>query len=248
MGAFHNDASIKETYLARVRQHRAADELIHGKYWENGRGCAVGCTIHSSVHLAYEVELGIPRMLAWLEDRIFEGLPNAKSLEWPEAFLSSIAVGADLSHVGDHFTIWLLLDEQAGLIRFVKEEDRSVLAHVAALYQRRLAGEAVTEDEWLDVRMTALRADDGDIAFAITDDSAYALASNTFANDTDDAALALAYAAIAADAPSALADAAQSAADAVARKTGDDTRYVYFVRMSEKLLELLASAPVPAEI
>lgn len=42
MLAFHNDASVKEKYLVRVRAHAAADQLIHGAGWENGKGCAVG--------------------------------------------------------------------------------------------------------------------------------------------------------------------------------------------------------------
>src|SRR5690242_9395929 len=97
--AYHGDKEIKAKYLARVRAHIAADELIHGRYWENGKGCAVGCTIHSGNHASYETELGIPRILAKLEDGIFEALDNGRSKKWPEEFLSSIKVGADLSLV-----------------------------------------------------------------------------------------------------------------------------------------------------
>lgn len=84
--AFHGDKKIKHKYLSRVRQHRLEDEIIKGTYWENGKGCAVGCTLHSSNHVAYETELGIPETLARLEDGIFEGLPLKESQEWPENF------------------------------------------------------------------------------------------------------------------------------------------------------------------
>ena len=66
--AFHGKQSVKDFYIERVRAHAAADEIIHGKYWENGKGCAVGCTIHSRTHARYETELGIPLALARLED------------------------------------------------------------------------------------------------------------------------------------------------------------------------------------
>ena len=59
MQAFHNDLKIKEKYLSRVRAHALADEIVKGKYWEGGKGCAVGCTIHGSQHKNYEKELGI---------------------------------------------------------------------------------------------------------------------------------------------------------------------------------------------
>ena len=111
--AFHGDAAIKAKYLTRVELHAAADEIIHGKYWEYGKGCAVGCTVHSSNHAAYESELGIPIMLARLEDRLFEGMANGDSKKFPGRFLSVITPGADLSRVGWQFLYWLLTEELA---------------------------------------------------------------------------------------------------------------------------------------
>ena len=109
--AYHGDPAIKAKYLARVQAHREADELIKGQYWEDGKGCAVGCTIHGSKHARYEIELGIPQMLARLEDCIFEGLPNGNAKKWPERFLSAAQPGQDLSLVGWKFLHWLLTDE-----------------------------------------------------------------------------------------------------------------------------------------
>ena len=108
MQAFLNDPAIKAKYLGRVDAHREADQLVKGKYWEDGKGCAVGCTIHSSNHIAYETLLGIPVALARLEDAIFEGLPNERAMTWPSEFLQSIEVGKDLSLVTPKFLYWLL--------------------------------------------------------------------------------------------------------------------------------------------
>ena len=81
-----------------------------------GKAAAVGCTIHGETHESFERELGIPQMLAWLEDVIFEGLPNRLAKNWPERFLSSIAPGRDLSPVGWQFLHWLLTE--SGLAEF----------------------------------------------------------------------------------------------------------------------------------
>jgi hypothetical protein len=108
MQAFLGEHSVKEKYLQRVRAHRLADEIVKGRYWENGKGCAVGCTIHASDHSAFERELGIPQGIAHLEDAIFEMLPNEQALLWPEQFLEAIYVGADLSLVGWKFLAWLV--------------------------------------------------------------------------------------------------------------------------------------------
>jgi hypothetical protein len=114
MLSYHSDPAIKARYLARVEGHAAADEIIKGQYWEAGKGCAVGCTIHGASHDNFELELGIPQMLAWLEDVIFEGLPNRMAKTWPERFLSSIAPGKDLSRIGWRLLHWLLTDSGFG--------------------------------------------------------------------------------------------------------------------------------------
>lgn len=108
MKAFHNDLAIKEHYLNRVRAHALADEIIKGTYWEKGKGCAVGCTIHSADHSSYEKELGIPQWLARLEDKIFEGLPNERAKNFPLEFLEVINVGADLDKIKIPFLIFIV--------------------------------------------------------------------------------------------------------------------------------------------
>src|SRR5271166_6347579 len=99
MKAFLNDPKVKEKYILRVKQHQELDEIIKGQYCENGKGCAVGCTIHSKEHSSYETELGIPEWLARVEDTIFEGLPNEVAETWPLNFLSSINLGANLDNI-----------------------------------------------------------------------------------------------------------------------------------------------------
>ena len=103
MQAFHNDQSIKEKYLSRVKAHYAADEIIKGKYWEDGKGCAVGCTVHSS-----EKELGVPQWLARVQDRLFEGMPNADAKEFPVKFLEAINIGSDLNKIKTPFLLYIV--------------------------------------------------------------------------------------------------------------------------------------------
>jgi hypothetical protein len=112
MIAYNGDKKVKSKILKQLLAHAKADEIIKGKYWEGGKGCAVGCTIHSSDHAEYEPRFGVPQMLARLEDRIFEGLPNAEAKQWPIKFMSAIAPGADLSRVGWKFQYWLLTAEK----------------------------------------------------------------------------------------------------------------------------------------
>lgn len=91
--AFHNDELIQQKYITRVENHYKLDEIIKGEYWIDGKGCAVGCILHSNNHHDSESELGIPTWLFKLIDVLFEGLPNDKAKEFPLKFLCSIPIG-----------------------------------------------------------------------------------------------------------------------------------------------------------
>ena len=109
--AYHNDQANKDAIIQQLVEHRDADQIIKGRYWEHGKGCAVGCTVHSSNHMDYEKLFGIPVALARLEDTIFEGLPNDVAKEWPIRFMTAIQPGKDLSLVSWKFLHWILTDE-----------------------------------------------------------------------------------------------------------------------------------------
>jgi len=108
MLAYHNDPVIKADILAQLQAHYDADEIVKGRYWQNGKGCAVGCTIYGNDHAEYERLFGIPRELAYLEDKIFESLPNSDAMGWPLRFMNAIAPGADLALVEPKFNRWVL--------------------------------------------------------------------------------------------------------------------------------------------
>lgn len=93
MQTFHNDQAVKDKYLARVEAHIAADNLMRGRGWEDGKGCAIGCTLEAYDHASYPIELGIPEWLARLEDTLFEGMSKEKSRSWPKDFLVSMPLG-----------------------------------------------------------------------------------------------------------------------------------------------------------
>jgi hypothetical protein len=135
MKSFHNDPKIKEKYLARVKRHREADNLIRGIGWFDGRGCAVGCTLESYDHSRYEVELGIPEWLARAEDVLFEGIPKEDAMEWPERFLKAIPIGVDLEQVKAPFLIFMLESNLEAFDHCEFPECKKAVDDVIALYR-----------------------------------------------------------------------------------------------------------------
>lgn len=152
----------KGQLLAALEAHAAADRIIQGHYWLRGRGCAVGCTLHDfatgeeSRHDLYPELFGIPEVLAYLEDGIFEALPRADARAWPLRFVRAIPEGADLTLVWPRFAVWLLADAEEGLARHARTgRQRSAIEAVAALYARIIAGEQPSNDEWTAARSAA---------------------------------------------------------------------------------------------
>lgn len=127
--AFHNDQSVKERYIARVKAHAYAGKID------------------------YETELGIPCHIASLQDCIFQNIPLGERGTFPLAFLEAIPVGADLSLVIPRFLVWLLSDPD-GAKYLYDERGKQAIETVVALYQRLIDGSTVSKEEWL----TAYRA------------------------------------------------------------------------------------------
>lgn len=167
MKAFQGNAELKKFVLSELAAHKEADEIIQGEYGQNGRGCAVGCTIHAMAkflgvihtqndHFWLSEQLDIPEVMARLIDKIFEVLPKAKALSWPNKIIKAIPVGADLSLVPARFLAWafgpILTDT-------LPEGDckASVIA-IAATFTREGFGEIITQEEKNNVAWDATRA------------------------------------------------------------------------------------------
>jgi hypothetical protein len=150
MRAYHNDHQIKANILAQLAAHRAADQLTKGWYWRDGKGCAVGCTIHSNDHAEYETRFGIPQMLARLEDCIFDGLPNEQAMAWPERFMGAIVPGSDLSRVGWQFLHWLLTESRIGAFAHphVRDAVKDCADVLVPLKDGRPADESAANAAW----------------------------------------------------------------------------------------------------
>lgn len=217
----------KSMLVAEMVKHREADRLARGTYWRDGRGCAVGCSIHSinrmtgarhwaGHHAALAAATGIPGHLIYLADELFERMSPDRALLWPEQFYAAIPDGADLSDVWPVFAAWML--------RTIALPAAGSEPRIRAAIERIAAG---YESRWKE-----------DLAI-----TAYAAAARYKA----DAARAAQLAAMAATANSPYCAAyAVRAAGLAARATAGSGRGIRAAnRMADKLLELLAAAPTP---
>ena len=251
MLAFHNQPGVKSKFCRRLAAHHRMDAFIQGQYWSEGKGCAVGCTLVNNggesgqgLYKEYELQLGIPRILAHIEDRIFEKLTIDEAKNFAVNFLKVIPVGADLTHVWEHFMAWLMEDilgrpRRKELPDYVKDS----LTLVRGLFKEQAEGKNIN---WVAARKQT----------RVATDAAYAAAAYAAADVATDAAYAAAAAYAAYDA--AAADAAADAAyDAAAYDAAYDAAYAatayeaaqreFWTQAAAQLLHLLKTAPVPGK-
>lgn len=230
--AFHEKQAVKDFYLTRLEDHYKSDEIIKGTYWEKGKGCAVGCTIHSSDHSLYESELGIPIWLAKLEDRIFEGLPNDKAKEWPLKFIKCIEPGINLENIKIPFLIYIV---ESVIDKFdhkkypkIKSKIDNILFSISACDSPAVsAGAAVDAENAAAAAATAYSYAAGVYSYAA---AAYAEAAATYAVVTGT------YDGAAAAAVAAAVKVADADANAVAAEDAESATYEKF---SNKLIKLI---------
>lgn len=167
MKSFNQD--LKSALVAEIRKHREQDQVIQGNYGteEDGkfRGCAVGCAIDSlfrvgghdtpyylcSDHGIYERELGIPRILAELQDVTHEGLSDESFPTWPERFMEAVSTETDLSLVFPKFALWFLVDEEYGILSYaIGTKHQEAVEEAAGLLSAIVAGEHIPLQVWKD--------------------------------------------------------------------------------------------------
>jgi hypothetical protein len=228
----------KAARVADMKAHREADRLVKGQYWEDGKGCAIGCQVHSNDHAEHARVFGIDVRLSHLQDAIFEALPNDEAMDFPVQFLEAIPEGADTSTVYAQWAARML----TRCIRYIGEGDepwrvgcRDVVTRVRDLFESD-----ASDDATIAVDRAAAHA--ADVAHATRAANARAAAAALAAAHAADAATRAAKATYAVDAAAlaAAADADAHVGDADAYAAAwDAARYAEVSAQRDDLLELL---------
>ena len=230
MISFFGEDCLKRSVVARVKEHQRLDQIIQGTYWDGARGCAIGCVLHSSDHMSYETQLGLPVFLAYMDEHIFERLPLEEAKGWPLRFIEAVPVGVDLELVFPRFMHWLLSDP-GGMRKHANAKTLPIIDSLISMYARRIEG--IPFDAW--AAGAAARAAE---AAAWAAAGAAALAAGAAAWAAVAEAGAAARAAGAAGAAEAAARAA-GAAEAAAWAAVAAARAAYINRQADYLIFLL---------
>jgi len=214
--AFHNDQTLKQKTISQLEEHYKQDQIIQGTYWENGKGCAVGCTIHSDNHKDYETVLGIPQWIAHLEDKLFEGMQNKYARLFPLKLIKSIPIGfSNWQSIHHKISVFLLED-------ICKNTDHPTVKQAIHNIIQLHKSESTDKAKWIAAHSAAHSAADSAARSAYS--AACSAAYSVHSTDSEYSAAHSAY------------SAAYSAADSAAHSTADSAAHY---KISEKLIQLL---------
>ena len=248
MLTFENDPSQKKIILEQLQTHYDADEIVKGQYWENGKGCAVGCILHSDNHSEFEERFNIPEWFARLIDEIFEELPNEEAKEFPINVWKAIPERKNLDRVKWKFNSFLM-DEVREIILGLKDLELELREQVLNSIQltKEVNKKALKTGVWETTATGAARA----ACAASAARSACAARSARSAACAARSAACAAYAAAGAYADSAaraaravayVARAAAGAyADSAAAEAARSARAAAYSKYSKKLIKILHS-------
>ena len=139
----------QETFAEMARRHRDADMLVAERFeMIDGQACSIGCFCHD-----YGLEpndfaglakiTGYPEAAHYLQEAIFEGLPEAERANWHVAFAKKAEAVTDWQIVIDKTVLASLQIAQPN-----DTSESKVVAMVIGLYNRQLSGDKPSEAEW----------------------------------------------------------------------------------------------------
>ena len=161
MIAYHGKQEVKDIYVNRMQAHMDADELIRGTGFENGKGCAVGCTLNNYSHTQFASELGVPEEIGRLLDTLHEG---TSAEVWPTLslrFLNAIKPGADLGKIPNQINIFILkrnrdrVDTLEEVDKAVRDEVIAAIDQCIDLHTSQLAGVIIESAAWSAAELAA---------------------------------------------------------------------------------------------
>ena len=237
--AFHNSQEEKDTILKQLQQHYDQDEIIKGIYWEDGKGCAVGCLLHSSDHSLFPSKMGWPVWFGKLIDTLFERMNNESAKQFPIKITKAIPPGFSNWDSTYHKICAFMLEDVCKNIDHLTV--KKAIADIIQLHKN----EEKDEEKWKVARSAAWAAES--VAWAVARAAVDAAAETAWA----------VYSAVEAAAETAWAaetvySAARSAAWAVwaveaaaetawaAWSAAESARAAAYLKISEKLCELVS--------
>ena len=170
MIAWYGDPKLKSAAMDRLREHQRLDQFRQGLYFEEGKGCHLGCLTHASrsSHEATERMFGIEQRIAYWLETVFEGLPPGDAAEWVIESTEAIPVGADMSRCHHHLAVWLLGPDSPSSAGNQHHTVRAAVEGMRRLHMMAARGETVTDAQWQEAISAATAAESAALTAALT--------------------------------------------------------------------------------
>lgn len=173
--AFHGDATLRESAIARLRDRIEAGHIVPAGRNRpagdagNPRYSLMGALLDTGDPNTIESKLGIPEPVGRLQESVHSllGKETGEGGEkrwrlpppydaWPLQWWLAVPPSADLQFLPSHFIAWLLRERSTEVYPYVFSDDaRAIMESLAQLHLRSARGNAPTDQEWRSIRHAA---------------------------------------------------------------------------------------------
>ena len=232
MSAFFNEPKLKQAVMDRLREDRRLDRLAQGVYFEDGKGCHLGCLTrcNENSHEAVERMFNIPVRIAYWLEAVFENLPEDQCEWWVIEGTNAIPVGADLSKAHHELGYWMLGPDSPSAKGNQNKAVAKSISKIRTLHRQSADGATITKEQWSAAYLAA------DSVSLLEADSAACLAARSAANSVCSAAESTADSA---------AESAHSAVDSAAGSVSMESAWSNaWKEIADKSIEIFQSCPL----
>ncbi|MDE0724150.1 MAG: hypothetical protein OSB62_05570 [Alphaproteobacteria bacterium] len=113
--AFHGDAAVKAEPLERLKAWKDAGEIRLDRYGYNASQYTLNQLWEYTYLQPYGIKLGISPHLAAVENMICKNLPKDEAAEFAVDFLEQIAISAQSAYVFPRLAVWMIQNSSFGL-------------------------------------------------------------------------------------------------------------------------------------
>ena len=144
LNSYKGDNNFKQQMVTAIIAYKENDRIVKGHYWEDGRGCNIGCGEYAVCqilghefedrrHKKLAEELEVPEAIFHLGDTIFEKLPEDAANQFVVDFYQAIPVGKDLTNVVIDMKIAILSDPDFGARQYSDDNGKAAIDSVLKL-------------------------------------------------------------------------------------------------------------------
>jgi hypothetical protein len=144
--SFNSDFYAWQRWRDQIHAHIENGQMTRGLGWASGRGGFIGCSVHSYNYELFSNSLKLPKEIGEIAEDLFDSCHDDKSAAmFAESVVEATGVGVNYWGFLNRWCLWLLLDQNHGLVPYTLEDD---MVHSIGMMHEEALSDGVSIERW----------------------------------------------------------------------------------------------------